>query len=205
MLKMAMGFGQLFFLLTKLVDKITVCGQSNYFHSVAIIHRDVRFLKGSQIYNIRGVCEAIEIKSYTIVGGHLLTFKHGGQISIGEWCYVGENTRIWSASTVKIGNRVLISHGVNIHDTNSHSLNPIDRHEHFVAISTVGHPEIVPNLESAPIVIEDDVWIGCNSIVLKGVTLGEGSIIAAGSVVTKDVPKHTIVAGNPARIIREVK
>jgi acetyltransferase-like isoleucine patch superfamily enzyme len=200
-----MGFGQLFFLLTKIANKISIYGQTSYFRSVATIQQNVKFLRSAQIYNIRGIREAIEVRSHTIVGGHLLTFKHGGQITIGEWCYVGENTRIWSASTVKIGNRVLISHDVNIHDTNSHSLDPVERHEHFVAISTVGHPEVVPNLQSAPVIIEDDVWIGCNSVILKGVTLGEASIIAAGSVVTKDVPKRTLVAGNPARIIREVK
>jgi galactoside O-acetyltransferase len=55
-----------------------------------------------------------------------------------------------------------------------------------------------------PVKIEDKVWIGFNSIILKGVTVGEGAIVGAGSVVTKDVPPYTIVAGNPARIIREL-
>ena len=55
-----------------------------------------------------------------------------------------------------------------------------------------------------PISIKNKAWIGFNSIILKGVTIGEGAIVGAGSVVTKDVPPYTIVAGNPARIIREI-
>jgi acetyltransferase-like isoleucine patch superfamily enzyme len=55
-----------------------------------------------------------------------------------------------------------------------------------------------------PVKINDRVWIGFNSIILKGVTIGEGGIVGAGSVVTKDVPPYTIVAGNPARVIREI-
>ncbi|MEW5859288.1 MAG: DapH/DapD/GlmU-related protein, partial [Cyanobacteriota bacterium] len=55
-----------------------------------------------------------------------------------------------------------------------------------------------------PVIIEEDVWIACNSIILRGVTIGKCSVIGAGSVVTKDVPAWTIVAGNPARIIGKV-
>lgn len=55
-----------------------------------------------------------------------------------------------------------------------------------------------------PVRIEDHAWVGFNVIILKGVTIGEGAIVAAGSVVTKDVPAFTVVAGNPARVIREL-
>ena len=63
---------------------------------------------------------------------------------------------------------------------------------------------IGPDVIRKPIVIKDKAWIGFNSIILKGVTIGEGAIVGAGSVVTKDVPPYTIVAGNPARIVREI-
>ena len=56
-----------------------------------------------------------------------------------------------------------------------------------------------------PVAIGNNVWIGCKAIILKGVTIGEGAVVAAGSVVTKDVAPFTLVAGNPARVIREVK
>jgi acetyltransferase-like isoleucine patch superfamily enzyme len=58
--------------------------------------------------------------------------------------------------------------------------------------------------KTAPVTIEDDVFIGMNCLILKGVTLGRGSVIGAGSVVTKDVPPHTMVAGNPVRFIGDV-
>ena len=94
-------------------------------------------------------------------------------------------------------------HNVNIFDNLTHPINSKERHEQFKAIITSGHPKKI-NLSESPIVISDDVWIGCLSIVLPGITIGEGAIIGAGSVVTKDVPSWTIVAGNPAKVIREI-
>jgi len=61
----------------------------------------------------------------------------------------------------------------------------------------------IPETKIAPIVVEDHVWIGCRAVILKGVTVGTGSIIANNAVVTKDVPPRTMVAGNPARVIKE--
>jgi acetyltransferase-like isoleucine patch superfamily enzyme len=72
-----------------------------------------------------------------------------------------------------------------------------------LAIASIGHPSQIDLGEEA-VYIDDDVWIGAMSIILKGVTIGEGAIVGAGSVVTKDVPPWAIVAGNPAKIIREI-
>ena len=104
-------------------------------------------------------------------------------------------------NSVVIGDRVLISHGVNIHDHIAHSLSADERHKHFVEIVTAGHPINLLNVSSKSIVIEDDTWIGFNATILKGVTIGKGAIVGACSVVTKDVPAYTIVVGNPAKII----
>jgi acetyltransferase-like isoleucine patch superfamily enzyme len=108
------------------------------------------------------------------------------EIRIGSHSSIGDNIQIHCCERVTIGDYVLISWGVNIVEYNYH--NTVDN-----AIRT------------APITIEDRVWIGCNVIVLSGVTIGTGSIVAAGSVVTKNVPSHSLVAGNPARVIRETK
>jgi len=135
--------------------------------------------------------------------GELLTFKHGGKIKIGDECYVGEDTRIWAASSINIGNRVLISHQVNIFDSQTHSLSAKKRNEHFKAIFSTGHPDNI-DLDERPVVIEDDVWVGCSSIILRGVHIGRGAVIGAGSVVTKDVPDWTVVAGNPARTVKVI-
>lgn len=128
----------------------------------------------------------------------------GGRIEIGEWGYLGENSRIWSAASVKIGDRVLISHAVNIIDSLTHPINARERHKQFRAIATSGHPAQV-NLDGRPVVIEDDVWIAVGAIVLRGVTIGQGAIIGAGAVVSNDVPAYTVVGGNPARVIRELR
>jgi acetyltransferase-like isoleucine patch superfamily enzyme len=161
------------------------------------------FYKEASVANLRNDPSAINIGAHTHVRGELLIFGHGGRITIGEYCYVGEHSHIWSAKSILIGNRVLIAHNVNIFDNSTHPLSASARHEQFKHIVTSGHPKQL-DLSERPIIIEDDVWIGCMSIILKGVTIGRGAIIGAGSVVTKDVPPYTIVAGNPARVIREI-
>jgi acetyltransferase-like isoleucine patch superfamily enzyme len=93
---------------------------------------------------------------------------------------------------VKIGNNVAVGANTIICDTDFHPLQSIKRFQD-------------PNKgAAAPIIIEDNVFIGMQCLILKGVTIGEGSVIGAGSVVTKNVPSRVIVAGNPARIIREL-
>ncbi len=151
----------------------------------------------------RSIRESIVVGAHTHIRGHLFTFAHGGRITMGSYCYVGEYSKIWSAAEITIGDRVLIAHNSNIFDTTTHPLNPAERHRQFVAIVTSGHPTTL-NLRSEPVVIEDDVWIGCNVVILMGVTIGRGAIVGAGSVVTKSVPPHVLVAGNPARIVREL-
>ncbi|MDQ6795887.1 MAG: hypothetical protein M3067_13940 [Chloroflexota bacterium] len=82
-------------------------------------------------------------------------------------------------------------------------MNAGDRHRHFVRIISKGHPPVI-DLRGEPVAIEDDVWIGANVVVLKGVTIGRAAVIGAGSVVTQDVPPYVVVAGNPARVIRDL-
>jgi maltose O-acetyltransferase len=165
------------------------------------------FGEGTQLYpescisNMRNDKSAIKIGKQSHIRGELLVFPHGGIIQVGETCYVGRDTHIWSSASIAIGNRVLISHGVNIHDNNSHSHSAALRHIHFKTIFSTGHPAILDDVASASVVIEDDVWIGFNSTILKGVRIGRGAIVGAASVVTKDIAPYTIVAGNPARVI----
>lgn len=159
----------------------------------------------TNIENKQGDPKDITVGEHTHVRGQLLTFWNGGQIRIGQWCYIGEGTRIWSQASVSIGDYVLIAHLVDIHDTNSH---PVDWQERRLdtemILSGQGYRTPTQTI-SAPVVIEDDVWIGFKAIILKGVRVGRGAIVAAGAVVTKDVAPWTVVAGNPARLIDELQ
>lgn len=154
------------------------------------------FLESAQIVNHQ-TRESIDVGAHSIVGGQLLVFPDKGRIRIGDHCFIGEATRIWSAFDVSIGHRVLISHGVNIHDTISHSLHAHKRHHHFVNMA-MHQDSTLRDVPSAAIVIEDDAWIGLNAIILKGTRIGRGAVVAAGAVVSRDVPPFTIVAGPAA-------
>lgn len=160
-------------------------------------------MPSARIRNIRGNSDHIRIGSHTLVAGELLVFAHGGSISVGDWCYIGEGARIWSSCSIEIGDRVLISHNVNIFDSMTHPIGALQRHAQFKAIMQTGHPLSI-DLGERPVWVKNDAWIGANACVLRGVTIGVGAIVGAGAVVTKEVPPFTIVAGNPARVIREL-
>lgn len=145
--------------------------------------------------NLGGVRDNIRIGAHSFVRGRLLTYGHGGRIDIGDWCYVGVRSELWSMASIRIGNRVLISHDVNIHDGTAHSTDAAERHRHFRGLIESGHPERaedLPGVQSDPVVIEDDVWISFGVTILRGVRIGQGSIIAAGAIVTGDVPPWTV-------------
>jgi len=163
---------------------------------------------GASFYGESVVANGQDDKSKIIVGkgthirGILNIFKYGGKIVIGENCYLGDHSRIWSGDNITIGNNVLISHNVNIMDTNAHEIDAMERIERYVDLVQRGAWVDKGSISTAPIVIGDYVWIGFNSTVLKGVTIGEGAILAANSVVTKDVAPYTMVGGNPAKVIK---
>ena len=157
------------------------------------------------IDNIHGDPAAVVVGANTHVRGQLLTFWNGGEIRLGDWCYVGEATRIWSQASISIGDHVMIAHLVDIHDTNSHPLDWQERRRDSEAILSGRGYHLPTQTVSAPIVIEDDAWIGFKAVILKGVRVGRGAIVASGAVVTKDVDPWTIVAGNPARVVEVLK
>jgi acetyltransferase-like isoleucine patch superfamily enzyme len=115
------------------------------------------------------------------VGLHLR--DRGAVLSIGEGSFVNHRSELIAHERVEIGRHCLFAWDVQVMDSDSHSVD--------------GLPH------TAPVVIGDRVWIGCRATVLKGVTIGDGAVVAAGSVVTRDVPARALVAGNPARLVRE--
>lgn len=119
-------------------------------------------------------------------------------IEIGEGSYVA-NASLVAAGRITIGARCLIAGGVTIADSDFHPLEPAARLADTVALSPVGDRARRPSLDVRPVVIGDDVWIGWNATVLKGVRIGAGAVVEPGSVVTRDVAAGARVAGNPAR------
>ena len=116
-----------------------------------------------------------------------LYIDYGKPVTIGKGCFIQQCCTFFGRGGITIGNEVFIGPKVNLITIN-HDVNPENRNVTY----------------GRPIVIEDKVWIGINSTILPGVKIGYGAIVGAGSVVTKDVPAMTIVAGNPARIIKRI-
>jgi acetyltransferase-like isoleucine patch superfamily enzyme len=115
-------------------------------------------------------------------------------IKIGDRVYLGYETFMSCADSISVGNRVLIAEGCSIYDNNNHPIDPDARAKN----------EPITKKDIAPVIIEDDVWIGANAIILKGVKIGRGSVVATGSIVTCDIPAMTVVAGNPAKIVKKI-
>jgi len=190
-------------MLRKIVEGCLFFLKKQMSSSRATIAGDAKIYWDTKFYN-SGTKQSIRIGHNSLVRGGFMIFGHGGDIQVGDNCYIGHNTYIWSAKSIKIGDRVLISHGVNIHDNNSHPVNAEKRHQHFMHMLQKGHPTSGLDLNEKAIVIEDDAWIGFNATILKGITVGKGAIVAACSVVTKDVSPFTIVAGNPAKMVKTI-
>ena len=134
----------------------------------------------------------------SIIHARIVFDREGAEISIGDRCYIGASLLVCSEK-LELGDDVVISWGVTIVDHNSHSVD-FDLRKEDILDWGVGVKRW-DNVECRPVIIKDRVWIGFGASILKGVTLGEGSIIGAGAVVTKSVAPYTIVGGNPAREI----
>jgi acetyltransferase-like isoleucine patch superfamily enzyme len=149
-----------------------------------------------------GTPQQIRLGKRTICRGILLCDGGLGSINIGDLVYIGDDVIISAREFIRIGARTMVAHGVQIFDNDSHPIDARDRHADYLNLIE-GRPRthVIP---SARIDIGEDCWIGANSIVLKGVKIGERSIVAAGSVLTADIGDDCVVAGNPARIVRSL-
>ena len=145
----------------------------------------------------------VVIGDNSVIHCQIQILGHGGQVKIGNYCFVGENSHIWSGKSIKIGNRVLIGHNCNVFDNDGHPFDKDERHTQFKKIFSTGHPKDI-NLRDSEVIIEDDVWIGANVSVLKGTRIGRGAIIGAGSIVSKDIEPFTVNAGNPSQMLRRL-
>ena len=175
------------------------------FTKLALLLRGVKYGRGTKFYGlpvvIRMVNSKIEIGSNcsfrsdfasNLVGVNrkciITTLRRNAEIKIGNSSGFS-GTVIAAAGSIRIGNKVLCGANTTITDFDWHGIDPDKRNS---------------PAEPKPIIIEDNVWLGLNSVVLKGVTIGKNSVIGANSVVTKDIPENVIAAGNPCRVIREL-
>lgn len=148
-------------------------GKLPYFSGMPILTNNGKFNVGDnfQMTNTQFKCQ--------------ITCSKDAELIIGDFSYIGQGSNIYSSKSIRIGNNVVISDSVIIHDNNFH---------------LVEHGRLLVK----PITIENNVWIGIRSIILPGVTIGENSVIAAGSVVTKSVPSNSLIGGSPAKLIKKL-
>jgi acetyltransferase-like isoleucine patch superfamily enzyme len=137
----------------------------------------------------------------SIIEARICADRPEAEVLIGANTFVGRST-IVAAERVSIGNDVLISWGCQIVDHDSHALR-WDERANDVRDWYHGRKDWT-NVPRAPVSIGDRVWLGFGVSVMKGVTIGSGAVVAAGSVVTKDVAPDSLVAGNPAKLIRNL-
>ena len=168
-------------------------------------------LEGSPIIkNESGDPLKIVIGDNCRVSSGQIVCKEGGSVNIGSFCVLEDNVGLYCLNKITIGSYTGIAYGTTILDNNTHRTGVEDRIKHRIRVSPIG--EGYPGLgngwelsDSDSVIIGECVWIGVGCTVLKGVTIGDGSIVARDSVVTKDVPPYTIVAGNPARPIKNLE
>jgi acetyltransferase-like isoleucine patch superfamily enzyme len=126
-----------------------------------------------------------------------------GFVEIGDYCYF-TNAVLLCELELRVGKYVVIGWNATIADSDFHPLAPAERIADAVACSPLGKGRARPEVVRRPVVIEDDVWIGPNATILKGVRIGAGAFVEAGALVTRDVPARARVLGNPALVVGEM-
>ena len=153
----------------------------------------------------------LKIGHHCIVDGKFIFERDSGYIEVGDRVHIGGSQFI-SVDGIKIGNDVTIAWECLFYDHNSHSVDwderRMDTEQEYKDCIEFGNAIKNKNwsvVKSKPIVIKDKAWIGVGCKILKGVTIGEGAIVGAGSVVTRDVADWTIVGGNPAKVLKTLE
>lgn len=167
-----------------------ICGEG-----ISVTHRAELFLHGADK-------KQVQIGRNVSIDGTLEVYEKG-LLTIGDYSFVGR-ARIYAAQSVSIGEYCLISDNVCIMDSDLHPRSAQARKWIAQNWADGQFPDVYSNVNSKPVVLRPHAWIGYGSAILKGTTVGEGAIVGAGSIVTKNVEPWTIVFGNPARFIREI-
>jgi len=146
--------------------------------------------------------QAIVIGDHCYMDGVHFDAGTNGRIKIGEYCCF-TNAVLLCELEIIVGNYVVIGWNTTIADTDFHPIDPAERILDAIACSPLGKDKPRPEILKSPVIIGDDVWIGPNATILKGVRIGAGAFIEPGSLVTRDVPPGKRVMGNPAQIVED--
>jgi acetyltransferase-like isoleucine patch superfamily enzyme len=150
-----------------------------------------------QLPYIHGTGRIVLGDHVTFGGKPVFIFGNRGErtpeVVVGDHTFIGHLCSFSASSSIRIGNDCLLAGGVQVADYDGH---PVD-----AARRRAGEPTPPEGIQ--PVVIGNDVWIGAGAMILKGVHIGDRSIIGAGAVVTRDVPADVVVAGNPARVVKQ--
>lgn len=166
-------------------------GTESYIHPTAKIQIDkILFMNkgyGNQIHAKKGLFKVgknacFKCNEMLVYDGATIVAQDNAKLQLGSG-YINNNSEVRAFESITIGEDVAIAKEVIIRDSDMH--------------------RISNSVNTAPIVIGNHVWIGTRAMILKGVTIGDGAVVAAGSIVTKDVPPNSVVAGVPARVIKE--
>lgn len=171
------------------------------FHKYATFGSDFKFYHCSGCFADKP--GLIQIGDYCDISGVLYSMGEG-RISIGSNTVIHRNSFIGSVNSIQIGNCVIISNNVKIYDNNNHPTSPKIREE-MCRNGFYGESWRWTYAKNKSVVIEDNVWIGERSTILKGVHIGKGAIVASHTVVVKDVPPLSLVAGNPGRVVKQLE
>jgi acetyltransferase-like isoleucine patch superfamily enzyme len=152
----------------------------------------------------RSRCDpALTIGSHCTMDGTHFALGEEGRVIIGDYCYF-TNAVLLCEQELRIGSYVVIGWNATIADSDFHPIAPAERIADAVACSPLGQGLKRPVVARCPVIIEDDVWVGPNATILKGVHIGAGAFVEAGALVTQTVPARARVLGNPARVVGEV-
>lgn len=146
------------------------------------------------------VQDALSVGRDCTMDGVQFALGPGARVSIGDHCYF-TNAVLLAELELRLGSYVVLGWNATIADTDFHPIAPAERIRDSVACSPLGKGLPRPEIPRRPVVIGDDVWVGPNATILKGVRVGDGAWIEPGALVTTDVPPGARVLGNPAQIV----
>ena len=179
--------------------KLEHIGSNSYIHPYANVSgntkkiylgHDVKLFSYVKIFCDYQPNSRVHIGNNTDIHDYCMILPYGGSIEIGDYCSINPQTILYGHGGLKIGNNVLIAAQTLVIPANH-------------VFTSKNEPIRLQGVTTQGIVIEDDVWIGAGCKILDGVTIGKGSVIGAGSVVTKDVEPFSVVVGIPGKVIKQ--